>query len=64
MGATVLDPDGVKSLASLPSLDELRARIAGMITQPAARIARVLNAPGAQLARVVNAYATKGENAA
>jgi large subunit ribosomal protein L10 len=64
MGETVLDADGVKSLASLPSLDELRARIAGMVAQPAARIAQVLNAPAAQLARVFNAYATKGEDAA
>jgi large subunit ribosomal protein L10 len=63
MGETVLDADAVKSLASLPSLDELRARLAGMLTQPAARIAQVLAAPGAQLARVVNAYANKDEAA-
>lgn len=64
MGETVLDPDGVKSLASLPSLDELRAKIAGMLTQPAAKIAQVVNAPGGQLARVLNAYATKGSEEA
>jgi len=63
MGEIVLDADAVKSLASLPSLDELRARLAGLLTQPAARIAQVLAAPGAQLARVVNAYASKDEAA-
>jgi len=60
MGATALDADGVKALASVPSLDELRAKIAGMLTQPAAKIATVLQAPGSQVARVVGAYADKG----
>ncbi len=63
MGETVLDVDGVKSLASMPSLDELRAKIAGMLTQPAAKIASVVQAPGAQLARVMSAYSKKGEAA-
>lgn len=60
MGSTELDPNGVKSLASMPSLDELRAKIAGMLTQPAAKIASVTQAPGAQVARVIAAYADKG----
>jgi len=60
MGAIALDADGIKALAAVPSLDELRARIAGMLTQPAAKIARVLQAPGSQVARVVSAYADKG----
>ncbi len=64
MGEMVLDPDGVKSLASLPSLDELRGKIVGMLTQPATKIVQVVSAPGAQVARVINAYATKGEEAA
>jgi large subunit ribosomal protein L10 len=64
MGATALDPNGVKALAALPSLDELRAKIVGLITAPATKIARVVNAPAAQLARVVQAYANKTENAA
>src|SRR5690606_41790066 len=55
MGATSLDPDGVKALASLPSLDELRAKIVGMINTPATRIAQVVNAPAGQLARVFGA---------
>jgi large subunit ribosomal protein L10 len=59
MGENVLDPEGVKALASLPSLDELRAKIVGMLQTPAARIATVLQAPAGQLARVINAFATK-----
>ena len=63
MGRTALDPSGVKALATMPSLDELRARLVGMITSPASRIAQVVAAPAAQLARVVGAYAKKSEAA-
>jgi large subunit ribosomal protein L10 len=63
MGATALNADGVKALATLPSLDELRARLVGMIATPATRIAQVVNAPAAQLARVFGAYARKDEAA-
>ncbi len=63
MGATGLDADGVKALATLPSLDELRARLVGMISTPATRIAQVVNAPAGQLARVFGAYARKDEAA-
>lgn len=63
MGATVLDQAGVKALADLPSLDELRAKLVGMIQTPATRIAGILQAPGGQVARVLNAYASKGEAA-
>ena len=63
MGTTSLDADGVKALASLPSLDELRAKLVGMIVTPATRIAQVVNAPAAQLARVFGAYARKDEAA-
>ncbi len=63
MGATNLDAEGVKALASLPSLDELRAKLVGMIQTPATRIAQVVNAPAGQLARVFNAYAQKDEAA-
>lgn len=58
-----LDTEGVKALASLPSLDTLRAKIVGMIQTPATRIAGVLQAPAGQVARVVGAYAKKGEAA-
>jgi len=63
MGKTALNPDAVKALASLPSLDELRAKIIGLLQAPATKIAQVVNAPAAQLARVVQAYANKGEAA-
>ncbi|MDN5929147.1 MAG: 50S ribosomal protein L10 [Hyphomicrobiales bacterium] len=63
MGSTALDADEVKALAALPSLDELRARIIGMITTPATRIAQIVNAPAGQLARVFGAYARKDEAA-
>jgi large subunit ribosomal protein L10 len=63
MGSTALDADGVKALASLPSLDELRAKLVGMISTPATRIATVLQAPASQVARVLGAYAAKGEAA-
>jgi large subunit ribosomal protein L10 len=63
MGKTALNPDGIKVLASLPSLDELRAKIVGLIQAPATKIAQVVNAPAAKLARVVQAYAKKGEAA-
>ena len=56
MGVTVLDAKGVNSLADLPSLDELRGKLIGLIQAPASKIARTLNEPGAQLARVFAAY--------
>lgn len=52
-----MDIDQIKSLAKLPSLDELRGQIVGMINTPATRVAGVLQAPGGQVARVLNAYA-------
>jgi large subunit ribosomal protein L10 len=64
MGTTTLDPNGVKALAALPSLDELRAKIVGLIQAPATKIAQVVNAPAAKVARVVQAYASKTESAA
>jgi large subunit ribosomal protein L10 len=59
MGETLLDVEGVKALASLPSLDELRAKIVGLIQAPATKVVQVIQAPAGQLARVFNAYATK-----
>lgn len=56
MGDTVLDATGVKALAELPSLDELRGKLVGMISTPAARIAAITAAPAGQLARVFGAY--------
>lgn len=56
MGTTVLDAKGVSALADLPSLDELRGKLIGLLQAPASKIARTLNEPGAQLARVFGAY--------
>ena len=58
-GDQVLNKEGIAALATLPSLDELRGKIVGLIQAPATKIAGVLAAPGGQLARVINAYATK-----
>ena len=63
MGQTELDADGIKALAELPSLDELRAKLAGLVKQPATNIAAILQAPGGQVARVISAYSDKGEAA-
>ena len=59
MGDTLLDVAGIKALAELPSLDELRAKLVGLIQAPATKIARTVNEPGAQLARVFAAYGAK-----
>jgi large subunit ribosomal protein L10 len=59
MGSVVLDVDGIKALAALPSLDALRAKVIGLIQAPATKIAQVVTAPAAKLARVFGAYATK-----
>ena len=63
MGSTTLDAEAVKSLATLPSLDELRAKLLGLIAAPATRVATVVAAPASQLARVFAAYAKKDEAA-
>ena len=58
-GETVLDTAGIQQLATLPSLDELRAKILALLNTPATRIAGVLQAPAGQLARVFGAYSSK-----
>ena len=63
IGQTNLDPDGVKALAALPSLDELRAMLVGLVASPARRIAQVVAAPAARIARVVGAHARQSEAA-
>ena len=55
LGESKLDVGGVKALASLPSLDELRAKLVGLISSPATKVAQVLQAPGGQVARVIKA---------
>lgn len=59
LGETQLDAQGVQDLADLPSLDELRGRLVGLIQQPAAKMVGVLEAPGSQVARVLKARADK-----
>jgi len=59
MGAQVLDANGIKALASLPSLDELRAKIVGLVQAPATKVVQIVQAPAGQLARVFGAYAAK-----
>ncbi len=60
MAPTVLDAKGVQALADLPSLDELRAKLIGLLNAPATKIARTVKEPGAKLARVVQAKASAG----
>jgi large subunit ribosomal protein L10 len=60
MGKTVLDAKGVKAVADLPSLDELRAKLIGLLNAPATKIARTVKEPGAKLARVIQAKASQG----
>lgn len=57
MGNVLLSADGVKALASMPSLDELRAKLIGLVQAPATKIAQLSTAPAAKLARVFGAYA-------
>ena len=57
MGTTILDAKGVKALADLPSLNELRAKLAGLLNAPATKLVRTIKEPGAQLARVIHAKA-------
>ncbi len=59
MGSLVLNQDGIKALAALPSLDELRSKLVGLVQAPATKLAQLATAPAAKLARVFGAYATK-----
>jgi large subunit ribosomal protein L10 len=59
MGTSVLDAKGIGTLATLPSLDELRGKLIGLIQAPATKVAGVVQAPAGQLARLMQAYADK-----
>jgi large subunit ribosomal protein L10 len=59
MGSLVLNTDGIKALATMPSLDELRAKLIGLVQAPATKLAQLSTAPAAKLARVFGAYAAK-----
>lgn len=58
-GSQLLEPEGVKALSAMPSLNELRGRLLGLLQAPAARLVRVLNAPATQLSRVLKAQQEK-----
>ncbi|WP_321389881.1 50S ribosomal protein L10 [Emcibacter sp.] len=60
MGTTALDVNGVKALAELPSLDELRGKLVGLLQAPATKLAAITQAPAGQLARVFGAYGSQG----
>ncbi len=59
MGAQKLDEAGVRSLASMPSLDELRGTIVGLLNAPATKVVRTIKEPTSMLARVFGAYGAK-----
>jgi large subunit ribosomal protein L10 len=59
----VLDAAGVKALATLPSLDELRGKLIGLINAPATKLAALLQTPAGQLARLLAAHAEKSGEA-
>jgi large subunit ribosomal protein L10 len=63
LGERQLDVAGVKALAAMPSLDQLRGKIIGLLQAPATKVAGVLQAPAGQLARVVAAHARSGKAA-
>jgi large subunit ribosomal protein L10 len=63
LGENVLDPQGIQALAELPSLDELRGKLVGLIQAPATKVAGVVQAPAGQLARVFAAYGAENEAA-
>lgn len=63
LAGQVLPAEQVRALADLPSLDELRAQLVGMINTPASRLVGLLQAPGGQLARALAAYAEKNQQA-
>ena len=62
-GEEILDVEGIRTLATLPSLDEIRAKMLSLIQTPATRIAGVLQAPAGQLARVMGAYSSSSGDA-
>ena len=59
MGSQVLNAEGIKALAAMPSLDELRGTIVGLLNAPATKVVRVISEPASKLARVFSAYGAK-----
>lgn len=61
LGTQRLDVAGVQALATLPSIEELRGKLVGLLLAPPTRLASIIQAPGGQLARVIKAYADKAD---
>ena len=59
MDNEILSVEKIEILSKLPSLEEIRAKLIGLISTPAQKIASVLTAPSGDLARVFNAYSSK-----
>jgi len=59
MNGAFMDSKAISTLATLPSLDELRGKIVGLLQAPASKLAAVTQAPAAKVARVLKAYADK-----
>ena len=60
LGEMILDPKGVEAIAKLPSLDEIRSKLVGLLQAPAQKIAGVMQAPARELVGVTKAYSEKG----
>lgn len=60
LGEMVLDVAGVEAIAKLPSLDEIRSKLVGLLQAPAQKIASITAAPARELVGVTKAYGEKG----
>jgi large subunit ribosomal protein L10 len=61
LGDKLLDKSSIEMLSKLPSLDELRSKLLGMLQTPAQRLAVLAAAPASSLARVISAHANKNQ---
>lgn len=61
LGEKELDVSGVEALAKLPSLDEIRSKLVGLLQAPATKLAGLMQAPARELVGVTKAYGEKGE---
>ncbi len=59
IGETEYDESGVEALSKLPTLDELRGQLIGLIIAPATGLVSLLEAPAAELVSVINGGATQ-----
>lgn len=61
LGEQILDVQGIEALAKLPSLDEVRSKLVGLLQAPATKLAGLMQAPARELVGVTQAYGNKGE---